>query len=404
MSLSYAHGGSAVPLLGETIGANLERTVDRYPDNEALVSRHQGRRYTYAQFNDAVDVVARWLLDVGLQVGDRVGMWSPNSYEWLLLQYATAKAGIILVNINPAYRTSELEYAMNQSGCRTLIAAPSFKTSDYVAMIDQVRPDLATLERTVFVDSDDWDALLTAGDSVPVGRLRKRMAGLEFDDPVNIQYTSGTTGFPKGATLSHHSILNNGFFVGEGCGYTERDQVCIPVPFYHCFGMVLGNLACTTHGAAIVLPEAAFDPLAVLETVEAERCTSLYGVPTMFIAELDHPDFGRYDLATLRTGIMAGSTCPVEVMKQVVSRMHMDEVTICYGMTETSPVSTQTSQSDTLELRVSTVGRVHPHVEIKIVDSDTGQTVERGQTGELLTRGYSVMLGYWDDPDPAPPR
>jgi fatty-acyl-CoA synthase len=399
MSLSYAHGGSDVPLLGETIGANLERTVDRYPDNEALVSRHQGRRFTYAQFNDAVDVVARGLLDVGLEVGDRVGMWSPNSYEWLLLQYATAKAGIILVNINPAYRTSELEYAMNQSGCRMLIAAPSFKTSDYVAMIDQVRPDLATLERTVFVDSDDWDALLTAGDSVPVDRLRKRMAGLEFDDPVNIQYTSGTTGFPKGATLSHHNILNNGFFVGEGCGYTERDRVCIPVPFYHCFGMVLGNLACTTHGATIVLPEAAFDPLAVLETVEAERCTSLYGVPTMFIAELDHPDFGRYDLATLRTGIMAGSTCPVEVMKQVVSRMHMDEVTICYGMTETSPVSTQTSQSDTLELRVSTVGRVHPHVEIKIVDSDTGQTVERGQTGELLTRGYSVMLGYWDDPD-----
>jgi fatty-acyl-CoA synthase len=399
MSLSYAHGGSAVPLLGETIGANLERTVDRYPDNEALVSRHQGRRFTYAQFNDAVDVVARGLLDVGLEVGDRVGMWSPNSYEWLLLQYATAKAGIILVNINPAYRTSELEYAMNQSGCRMLIAAPSFKSSDYVAMIDQVRPDLATLERTVFVDSDDWDALLTAGDSVPVDRLRKRMAGLEFDDPVNIQYTSGTTGFPKGATLSHHNILNNGFFVGEGCSYTQRDRVCIPVPFYHCFGMVLGNLACTTHGATIVLPEAAFDPLAVLETVEAERCTSLYGVPTMFIAELDHPDFGRYDLTTLRTGIMAGSTCPVEVMKQVVSRMHMDEVTICYGMTETSPVSTQTSQSDTLELRVSTVGRVHPHVEIKIVDSDTGQTVERGLTGELLTRGYSVMLGYWDDPD-----
>ena len=399
MTRSYAHGGSAVPLLGETIGANLERTVDRYPDNEAVVSRHQERRFTYAQFDDAVGVVARGLLDLGLDVGDRVGMWSPNSYEWLLIQYATAKAGIILVNINPAYRTSELEYAMNQSGCRVLIATPSFKTSDYVAMIDEVRPNLATLERTVFVGSDDWDALLTAGDSVPVDRLRKRMAGLEFDDAVNIQYTSGTTGFPKGATLSHHNILNNGFFIGEGCGYTERDRVCIPVPFYHCFGMVLGNLACTTHGATIVLPEAAFDPLAVLETVEAERCTSLYGVPTMFIAELDHPDFGRFDLTTLRTGIMAGATCPVEVMKQVVSRMHMDEVTICYGMTETSPVSTQTSQSDTLEQRVSTVGRVHPHVEIKIVDNETGQTVERGQTGELLTRGYSVMLGYWDEPD-----
>jgi fatty-acyl-CoA synthase len=399
MSLSYAHGGSAAPLLGETIGANLERTVDRYPDNEAVVSRHQERRFTYAQFDEAVDVVARGLLDLGLEVGDRVGMWSPNSYEWLLVQYATAKAGIILVNINPAYRTSELEYAMNQSGCRMLIAAPSFKTSDYVAMIDEVRPNLATLERTVFVGSDDWDALLTAGDSVPVDHLRKRMAGLEFDDAVNIQYTSGTTGFPKGATLSHHNVLNNGFFVGEGCGYTERDRVCVPVPFYHCFGMVLGNLACTTHGATIVLPEAAFDPLAVLETVEAERCTSLYGVPTMFIAELDHPDFGRFDLTSLRTGIMAGATCPVEVMKQVVSRMHMDEVTICYGMTETSPVSTQTSQSDTLEQRVSTVGRVHPHVEIKIVDNETGQTVERGQTGELLTRGYSVMLGYWDEPD-----
>jgi fatty-acyl-CoA synthase len=399
MSLSYAHGGSAAPLLGETIGANLERTVDRYPDNEAVVSRHQERRFTYAQFDEAVDVVARGLLDLGLEVGDRVGMWSPNSYEWLLVQYATAKAGIILVNINPAYRTSELEYAMNQSGCRMLIAAPSFKTSDYVAMIDEVRPNLATLERTVFVGSDDWDALLTAGDSVPVDRLRKRMAGLEFDDAVNIQYTSGTTGFPKGATLSHHNVLNNGFFIGEGCGYTERDRVCVPVPFYHCFGMVLGNLACTTHGATIVLPEAAFDPLAVLETVEAERCTSLYGVPTMFIAELDHPDFGRFDLTSLRTGIMAGATCPVEVMKQVVSRMHMDEVTICYGMTETSPVSTQTSQSDTLEQRVSTVGRVHPHVEIKIVDNETGQTVERGQTGELLTRGYSVMLGYWDEPD-----
>jgi fatty-acyl-CoA synthase len=399
MSLSYAHGGSAVPLIGETIGANLERTVDRYPDNEAVVSRHQERRFTYAQFDEAVDVVARGLLDLGLEVGDRVGMWSPNSYEWLLVQYATAKAGIILVNINPAYRTSELEYAMNQSGCRMLIAAPSFKTSDYVAMIDEVRPNLVTLERTVFVGSDDWDALLTAGDSVPVDRLRRRMAGLEFDDAVNIQYTSGTTGFPKGATLSHHNVLNNGFFVGEGCGYTERDRVCVPVPFYHCFGMVLGNLACTTHGATIVLPEAAFDPLAVLETVEDERCTSLYGVPTMFIAELDHPDFGRFDLTSLRTGIMAGSTCPVEVMKQVVSRMHMDEVTICYGMTETSPVSTQTSQSDTLEQRVSTVGSVHPHVEIKIVDNETGRTVERGQTGELLTRGYSVMLGYWDEPD-----
>jgi fatty-acyl-CoA synthase len=399
MTLSYAHGASGVPLLGETIGANLGRTVGRVPDAEALVSRHQGLRYTYAQLDEAVDVVARGLLDLGLVPGDRVGMWSPNNAEWVLVQYATAKVGVILVNINPAYRTSELEYALRQSGCRLLIAAPSFKTSDYEAMVAEVRPRLPALERTVFLGSGEWDGLLSAGERVPVDRLRAREAELEFDDAINIQYTSGTTGFPKGATLSHHNILNNGYFVGEGCRYTEADRVCIPVPFYHCFGMVLGNLACTTHGACMVLPEAAFEPTSVLETVQAERCTSLYGVPTMFIAELDHPDFSGYDLTSLRTGIMAGSPCPVEVMKQVVSAMHMPEVTICYGMTETSPVSTQTGADDELDKRVSSVGRVHPHVEIKIADPGSGATVPKGQAGELLTRGYSVMLGYWEEPE-----
>ena len=399
MTLSYAHGASGVPLLGETIGANLERTVGRVPDAEALVSRHQGLRYTYAQLDEAVDVVARGLLDLGLEPGDRVGMWSPNNAEWVLVQYATAKVGVILVNINPAYRTSELEYALRQSGCRLLIAAPSFKTSDYAAMVDEVRPRLPALERTAFLGSGEWDGLLSAGERVPIDRLRAREAELEFDDAINIQYTSGTTGFPKGATLSHHNILNNGYFVGEWCGYAEADRVCIPVPFYHCFGMVLGNLACTTHGACMVLPEAAFEPTSVLETVQAERCTSLYGVPTMFIAQLDHPDFASYDLTSLRTGIMAGSPCPVEVMKQVVSTMHMPEVTICYGMTETSPVSTQTGADDELDKRVSSVGRVHPHVEVKIADPGSGATVPRGQAGELLTRGYSVMLGYWEEPE-----
>jgi fatty-acyl-CoA synthase len=306
---------------------------------------------------------------------------------------------VILVNINPAYRTSEVEYAVKQSGCRLLIAAPSFKTSDYAAMIDEVRPSLPQLERVILLGSDEWDGLRTAGEGVPLDRLRSRMAELDFDDAINIQYTSGTTGFPKGATLTHHNILNNAYFVGSVCRYTDLDRVCIPVPFYHCFGMVMGNLGSTTHGATMVLPEAAFEPTAVLETVEAERCTSLYGVPTMFIAELDHPDFHRFDLTSLRTGIMAGSPCPVEVMKRVVSSMHMDEVTICYGMTETSPVSTQTNADDTLDKRVSTVGRVHPHVEVRVADPVTGRTVARGESGELLTRGYSVMLGYWDDPE-----
>jgi fatty-acyl-CoA synthase len=399
MSLSYANGPSAQPLLGETIGENLERTAARVPDHLALVSRHQNRRYSYAEFNAAVDEVARGLLAAGLEAGDRIGIWSPNCAEWVLVQYATAKAGVILVNINPAYRTSELAYALEQSGCRMLVAARAFKTSNYEQMIEEVRGDLPALEDVVLLGTGTWERLLAGAASVPDEARRERMAGLQFDDPINIQYTSGTTGFPKGATLSHHNILNNGYFIGEACRYTEADRVCIPVPFYHCFGMVLGNLACTTHGAAIVIPEAGFEPVPTLQAVAEERCTSLYGVPTMFIAELECPEFETFDLTSLRTGIMAGSPCPVEVMKQVVSRMHMEEVTIAYGMTETSPVSTQTVPEDSLDHRVSTVGRVHPHVEIKIVDPETGRVVERGTPGELCTRGYSVMTGYWNDPE-----
>jgi fatty-acyl-CoA synthase len=334
-----------------------------------------------------------------LEPGDRIGIWSPNCAEWVLVQYATAKAGVILVTINPAYRTSELAYVLDQSGCRMLVAARAFKTSNYAEVIEEVRPDLAALEKVILLGTDGWDALVAGAASVPEEERRERSAALQFDDPINIQYTSGTTGFPKGATLSHHNILNNGYFIGESCRYTEADRVCIPVPFYHCFGMVLGNLACTTHGAAIVIPEAGFEPKATLEAVAAEQCTSLYGVPTMFIAELEHPDFESFELSSLRTGIMAGSPCPVEVMKQVVSRMHMEEVTIAYGMTETSPVSTQTVPEDSLEHRVSTVGRVHPHVEVKIIDPETGRVVERGLAGELCTRGYSVMTGYWNDPE-----
>jgi fatty-acyl-CoA synthase len=399
MSRSYAHGTSGTALIGQTIGENLEETTERVPDNDALVSRHQSLRYTYAELNEAVDRVARGLLARGAVAGERIGIWSPNCAEWVLVQYATAKIGAILVNINPAYRTNELEYALNQAGCRLLIAAESFKTSDYRAMVDEVRPGLGSLESTIFLGTQDWDALLGDADGVSADALRDRSASLDADDPINIQYTSGTTGFPKGATLTHHNILNNGFFVGELCNYTERDRVCIPVPFYHCFGMVLGNLGCTTHGSTMVVPEAAFEPGSVLETVQAERCTSLYGVPTMFIAELAHPDFRSFDLSSLRTGVMAGSPCPVEVMKQVISEMHMDEVTICYGMTETAPVSTQTRADDTIDRRVGTVGRVHPHVEVKIVDPENGRTVACGVPGELCTRGYSVMRGYWNDPE-----
>ncbi len=395
---SYASGTSDVPLLGETIGANLARTVARVPDREALVDRSSGRRWTYAELDEAVDATARALLGLGIAKGDRVGIWAPNCAPWVLVQYATAKVGAVLVNINPAYRTSELAYALNQSGVRLLITMSEFRASRYAEMVDAVREQCRALERTVFVDTDSWDDFLAAGAPVPAAAVRARLAELSFDDPINIQYTSGTTGFPKGATLSHHNILNNGFFVGEICGYTEADRVCLPVPFYHCFGMVMGNLGATSHGACIVIPAPVFEPEATLRAVAEERCTSLYGVPTMFIAQLALPSFSTYDLSSLRTGIMAGSPCPVEVMKRVVDEMHMPEVTICYGMTETSPVSTQSRRDDDLQRRVSTVGRVMPHVEVSIVDPLSGLVVPTGTAGELRTRGYSVMLGYWDEP------
>ncbi len=399
MAMSYAHGASSRALLGQTIGANLQAAAERWPSNDALVVCHQALRYTYAEFDAEVDRVARGLLARGLQKGDRVGVWSPNHAEWALVQYATAKLGVIQVNLNPAYRSYEVAFALNQSGCRMVVAATEFKTSDYRSMLDEVKPGAAALEQVVFIGTDDWGSLLSDGDGVEAGAVQDRQAILAFDDPINIQYTSGTTGFPKGATLSHHNILNNGYFVGDGCGYTDQDRVCIPVPYYHCFGMVMGNLGCTTHGATMVVPAPAFEPGATLEAVAAEHCTSLYGVPTMFIAELAHADFETFDLTSLRTGIMAGSPCPAEVMKQAVDRMHMEEVTICYGMTETSPVSTQTGAADHIDKRVGTVGRVHPHVEVKIIDPDSGLLVERGVPGEFCTRGYSVMLGYWDDPE-----
>jgi fatty-acyl-CoA synthase len=397
MTVSYAHGASDKPLLGETIGDNLARTAADHPDAEALVSCEQGVRWTYAELDERVDRGAAALIAAGLEPGDRLGIWSPNRAEWTLIQYATARAGVILVNINPAYRTSELEYALRQSGCRILIAAPSFKASDYIAMTEEVRPSLDALDRAIFFETQEWDELLDAGSAVSTDEVRARAAKLAFDDPINIQYTSGTTGFPKGATLSHHNILNNGYFVAEACRLSAEDRLCIPVPFYHCFGMVMGNLGCTTHGATMVIPAPAFDPEATLTAVQEERCTALYGVPTMFIAELGHPRFEEFSLETLRTGIMAGSPCPVEVMKQVIDRMHMEDVTICYGMTETSPVSTQTGPDDPLDRRVSTVGRVHPHVEVKIVEPGTGRALPPGDPGELCTRGYSVMLGYWED-------
>jgi fatty-acyl-CoA synthase len=397
MTSSYARGETTVSLLEETIGANLDRTVERFAGRDGLVSCAQGLRYTYAQLGEAVDELARSLIAAGLVKGDRLGIWSPNCAEWTLVQYATAKLGVILVNVNPAYRTSELEYALRQSGCRVLIAAPAFRTSDYRAMVAEVRPRLEALERVVFLGGEDWTQLLSGAAEVEVAQLRRRGAQLRPGDPINIQYTSGTTGFPKGATLTHRNILNNGFFVGEHCRYTEEDRVCIPVPFYHCFGMVMGNLGCSTHGSTMVIPAPAFEPEATLAACAGERCTSLYGVPTMFISQLDHPRFDDYDLSSLRTGIMAGSPCPVEVMKRVIELMHMSEVGICYGMTETSPVSTQTTFDDPVRKRVGSVGRVHPHVEIKIIEPGDGETVERGRSGELCTRGYSVMAGYWND-------
>jgi fatty-acyl-CoA synthase len=396
---SYASGTSDVALLGDTIGAAFDRTAARLPDGEALVEVPTGRRWTYAQLREDVDVVALGLVAAGVAKGDRVGIWAPNVAEWTLIQFATAKIGAVLVNINPAYRTHELAYVLEQAGISVLVAATAFKTSDYAGMIKEVRPDCPDLRQVVLIGTPDWEALVASGTAGDRGALAGLAAELSPDDPINIQYTSGTTGFPKGATLSHHNILNNGFFVGRICGYTEADRVCIPVPFYHCFGMVMGNLACITNGSTMVIPGQGFDPKATLHAVAQERCTSLYGVPTMFIAELNDPTFDDHDLSSLRTGIMAGSPCPVEVMKQVVGRMGMDEVTICYGMTETSPVSTQTRADDSLELRVSSVGRVHPHLEIKVVDPETGLTLPRGEPGELCTRGYSVMLGYWDEPE-----
>src|ERR1700683_1642016 len=395
--LSYTSATSDTPLLGDTIGANFDRTAARFPDRLALVDVPARLRFTYAELKDEVDALAYALLGTGIAKGDRVGIWSPNRAEWVVTQYATAKIGAILVNINPAYRTSELEFVLNQSGCRLLVAAQKLKTSDYAAMITEVRPRCADLEEVVVLGTPEWQALLDTGKKADAAALDA--IELSADEPINIQYTSGTTGFPKGATLSHHNILNNGFFVGELCRYTAEDKICIPVPFYHCFGMVMGNLAATTHGGAMLIPAPRFDPVKTLEAVEQERCTSLYGVPTMFIAELAVDDFERFDLSSLRTGIMAGSPCPVEVMKQVIDRMGMSEVSICYGMTETSPVSTQTRVDDSVERRVATVGRVGPHLEVKVIDPATGLTADRNTPGELCTRGYSVMLGYWRQPD-----
>ncbi len=396
---SYTSATSTTPLIGQTIGDNFEATVARWGDREALVDCATHRRWTYNELDVEVDELALGLMEVGVQAGDRVGIWAPNCAEWVIVQYATAKMGAILVNVNPAYRSHELAYVVKQSGMRLLFSATQHKTSNYRQMIEETRSQLPDLEQVVYIGEDSWRELAERGGRADHVLLEERMAELSFDDPINIQYTSGTTGFPKGATLSHHNILNNGYFVGELINYTEKDRICLPVPFYHCFGMVMGNLAATSHGACMVIPAPSFDATATLQAVAEERCTSLYGVPTMFIAELRLPDFESYDLSTLRTGIMAGSPCPVEVMKKVVTRMHMAEVAICYGMTETSPVSTMTSPDDDLVRRTETVGRTMPHLESKIVDPVSGLVVPRGTPGELCTRGYSVMLGYWDEPE-----
>jgi fatty-acyl-CoA synthase len=413
---SYTSGTSDVSLLGLTIGDMFDRTATRYADNEALVSRHQNLRYTYRQLQTEVDRCARALIALGVEKGQRVGIWAPNCAEWTITQFATSKLGAILVNINPSYRLSEVQYALRQSGCAWLVTAPRFKTSDYTGMIHELTPELAASEVGALKSANfpnlrgvvrlgeepspgmlGWGALLALADRVTADELARRQRQQEFDDPINIQFTSGTTGYPKGATLSHHNILNNGYFTTELLRFTERDRLLIPVPLYHCFGMVMGNLGCVSHGATMIYPSDGFDATAVLEAAQAERATALYGVPTMFIAELNHPDFARYDLSTLRTGIMAGSPCPVEVMKQVQALMHMRDVAIAYGMTETSPVSTQTRIGAPLAKQVGTVGQVHPHVQIKIVDPQSGQVVPVGERGELCTRGYSVMLGYWDN-------
>ena len=395
---AIAAGPTDTPLLDTTIGENFVRTVNEHGSREALVSCHEGIRWTYDELADRVWSLASGMVAAGLAVGDRVGLWSPNRAEWTLVQYATAHIGVILVNINPAYRTHELTFALNQSGCRWLIAAPSFKTSDYCAMTAEVRSDVLALERTVFFGDDDWNEL-AAGDLDAWPEMQDRRMSVSPDDPINIQYTSGTTGSPKGATLTHRSILNNGYFVTGLQELGPGDRLCIPVPFYHCFGMVMGNLGCTTRGVTMVIPSEAFDPAAVLAAVQDERCTALYGVPTMFIAEMAHPEFASFDLSTLRTGVMAGSLCPVEVMRRCISEMHLVDIGICYGMTETSPVSTQTLPGDTVAHRTASVGVAHPHVEIRVCDPATGETIERGSTGEFCTRGYSVMQGYWNDPD-----
>ena len=394
---SYTAGATDAPLIEDTIDANFRATVSAHGDREALVVRHQGIRWSYNELDAHVDHLARALFATGLNVGDRVALWSPNRYEWVLAQYATARIGAIMVCINPAYRTNELEFALNQSGSVMLLAAPEFKTSNYQQMWADVAEQCSGVREAVFFDDPTWETLLQRAENATSAQVAERSASLTNTDPINIQYTSGTTGLPKGATLTHRNILNNGYFVGEACGYTEHDRVCIPVPFYHCFGMVMGNLGCTSHGSTMVIPNDAFEPVSVLSAVQEEKCTSLYGVPTMFIAELGVPEFESYDLSSLRTGIMAGSPCPVEVMKQVIERMNMDDVTIAYGMTETSPVSTQTGSDDSIDKRVGSVGRVHPHVEIRVADPETGKTVPRGESGEFQTRGYSVMKGYWNE-------
>jgi fatty-acyl-CoA synthase len=395
---SHTVGETDVPLLEQTIPDNLSATVARFPDREALVDVQQGIRWTYAEFAEEVGRLARALAAAGMVKGERVGMWAPNCAEWTLTQYATARLGAILVNINPSYRTHELEYVLKQSGISTLVAAKEFKTSDYAGMIEEVRGDCPDLREVYLIGTQSWDALLARADEVTEEDVATIQAGLDPNDPINIQYTSGTTGFPKGATLSHRNILNNGYFVGEMCDYTEADRVCIPVPFYHCFGMVMGNLACTSHGACMVIPAPGFDPAATLKAVQDEKCTSLYGVPTMFIAEWSLPDLASYDLSAVRTGIMAGSPCPATMMQKLIDA-GIEEMTIAYGMTETSPVSTQTRTGDTFERKVGTVGRVMPHLEIKVVDPTTDETVPRGEPGEFCTKGYSVMLGYWNQQD-----
>src|SRR5579864_1590881 len=414
---SYVHGASETPFIGDTIGVYFDRTVERHGDRDALIVRHQGIRWTYRELREQVDRCAAGLLALGLRRGERIGIWSPNNAEWCVAQFATAKAGLILVNINPAYRLAELEYALNKSGCTALVTAARFKTSDYLGMLRDLAPELAhaapgnlraaklpDLRLVITIGAESHHGMIPFADVSGLGgdAERRQLAALaetlQFDEPINIQFTSGTTGFPKGATLTHHNILNNGFFIAKAMKFTENDRLCIPVPLYHCFGMVLGNLACLTHGAAMIYPSEAFEPLAALEAVEAERCTALHGVPTMFIAEMDHPDFVRFDLQSLRTGIMAGSPCPIEVMRRAVDQMHLSQITIAYGMTETSPVSFQSSTDDPLDRRVSTVGRIQPHVEVKIVDGE-GRIVPRGTPGELMTRGYPVMLGYWADPE-----